>query len=1122
MSRRSALRAALFAGLAGFGLTGLGAPQAAAQPALTRIAFSQRLGVEIFADATPWCGPTPVLRVVADQASAFETPELAALLQRVGTSLIARDCPSAQGVTFVGAGKASPTTVLWHATAAAAAGWVVRPEIREAAKPQPPAGSDLDAVTPRPVAAVAPPVVVAPAVVSLPAASPLIGDWAADYPNPRDATGRTFSLSIDRVEPGRLEAVVQITAPTNTGSRFNGAVRLLMRGVYDAASGQFQLTPGIELHANGIETWNRDVFDAVFDPSTQTVQVEGQYNGGRYVLRLTRTAATPKLATDARAALAERDRRTGPARAALPQRPVGNLAQGQFQMPTCAALLEWAASQPLELRIRMVPGRNGMLRHYTDEATQRVFGAPAYAWVSHYNDIPTLPPGGPRPWDVLNKACNNIQQVQRDPRWDMLRKVMGDDESLAELSFRRRTDAWVVRAPLLRAFAGGPAEEAFDDLAPLMTEDTARQAYAAAGNGNRSDLLPADLAAVAAASTRLRAEFAARGAAEATQAIASTTADPDGLAQGAARRDRFAQSFPGADTAALDAALSERRQAAAPAILQSALQRIGALSPALDQIASAQSIAAQANATLVAPSAETTAALNQSVLEFRDRTRNAALDSALAEIAGAPVTAEGIPAARRIAAGWKEKLATELSATEMTAAADQIDAALASFGARARDRVLADAQAAIAATPPTADGARALAARRLAIAATIGTPPPVAFAGYDAAVTARLAEIAAAARPALDAALRALAVDWASVPLARRLASEAAAPFADTKAALDMRKAGEDRARAILAGLADAAVAELAVRDAKPGMERVFAPMHRAAEAAQPFAADPAGRDQAARIAKAAADLSRSRAADDLPAYKAQLDRLPPTREAALQLARAAYALQYMVEPRFPGIATAWLDPTVKAAFRAQDGACDAAVREAGMSSSDAARPMVVGRDVETLGSLVCRLRASGIRAGRLDKPGFFASAKDEVLTLYLPDGLQENAARNAIEQMAGALLMTPRGLQRRPSSQDDVDPFDFTRLMDAAAAPVPQTATVQKLWLRQVEARPALQALVGVQVGDDAKQVPLSIKEWEQWSAQAMALGAVAPFDRALCGRDRGTLDMAVAAQAMLACKRS
>lgn len=182
----------------GFLTAGLLACPALAEVAPRQIAASQRLGVEVTADSANWCAAAnagrPLFTVVADKADTFQAPDLLATLQRLGTALVARDCPTAQGIDLQGQVRGG-AAVIWRARADAAAGWVV--QVAAAVAPK---AMDLD--EPAPAAAA---VVAAPQILRIADGARSIG-IAGHQITLTQAGPYTFGLTVDGGARGPLEA----------------------------------------------------------------------------------------------------------------------------------------------------------------------------------------------------------------------------------------------------------------------------------------------------------------------------------------------------------------------------------------------------------------------------------------------------------------------------------------------------------------------------------------------------------------------------------------------------------------------------------------------------------------------------------------------------------------------------------------------------------------------------------------------------------------------------------------------------------------------------------------------------------------------------------------------------
>ncbi len=174
MRNRTAVRIALAA------IAGSWAGPAAAQT--VTVARSAALAMEVRASPA-WCSNQPVFDLVGPSAEVFTAAELAALVRRLGTDVVARQCPDAQVIRLSGSIRGSRSGPVWHATADAASGWTLHPEV--------PAVADLD--QPPPAAAPAQP---APATTP-PATAP------DGRPVPLDAASRPGVVAALGALPGR-------------------------------------------------------------------------------------------------------------------------------------------------------------------------------------------------------------------------------------------------------------------------------------------------------------------------------------------------------------------------------------------------------------------------------------------------------------------------------------------------------------------------------------------------------------------------------------------------------------------------------------------------------------------------------------------------------------------------------------------------------------------------------------------------------------------------------------------------------------------------------------------------------------------------------------------------------
>jgi len=91
-----------------------------------QIAFSKRLGVEVFAenDGSGWCGPRLRLRVVAQTAAVFQSAEFIDLMRQTGRQVIEARCGVAKEALINGVAAGS-NVVLYTGRAVKGDGWAV-------------------------------------------------------------------------------------------------------------------------------------------------------------------------------------------------------------------------------------------------------------------------------------------------------------------------------------------------------------------------------------------------------------------------------------------------------------------------------------------------------------------------------------------------------------------------------------------------------------------------------------------------------------------------------------------------------------------------------------------------------------------------------------------------------------------------------------------------------------------------------------------------------------------------------------------------------------------------------------------------------------------------------------
>ena len=1035
-------------------LAGLLAFSAGTAHAETRVAFSQKLGVEVLADDPDWCSRTPMLRIVGQNADVFRKSDLATLVQHLGVLVLARQCPAAQDVRFAGSVKGDPKPI-WHGTAAVADQWMLRPATGEtatvsdldsalnvaAAKPGAPDSSPPAPVPAGIQASPAPPSVSAPT-------SPLLGEWTDTTGCNADSMAAT-TISVFGVQGAAAHAYVQV-APSKFRAQA-GLLRFRADGSFDAGSGQFALHPGKVIRANGD---NPPQLTGTIDPGAGIMALQGVCWGNAPAQTLSQTGTTPVLARRIMHDLERRAEWTAEA-AAQPRtagRLVGTLPKGDARQPSCEELLAWAAAAPLDLRVRLLASdSNGILRQYDDANSARVFGTAAYYWFT--TDSDGRQQQSIQPANVAMRACTS-QADRRDPRFNALMQVANDWISRNVLAERRHTDELVDQLPVRVATTGGSASEMYHDLAPLTQADTLSTAFQDLTAWNAQALNDANRAQLVSEAVRLRGVLAGRAAADAKQAIADAPQTEAGLAEVNKAVARFTDDFPDDAGPIREAGAAKRREIA-------------------------QALAA----------------------------------SSVSQLQVTPKTLDGLSAARAQVAHLKAEAGRDLPNGGAAA-----DAALAKFQGAAIPAILSTEANAVATAPATVEGAQALSAHRDRILGIVGPGGGDEAKSYRAAVDARLAAIGKATEPDLQKRLAALDESWASVAAARHIAHDAALPFGASPAAQELITLGDARADAILAALGTETLSS--INTAKgDSIRQIAGVLGLGTAAVQPFAQDPDGKAQVARIAQAAQQRTSDLAAAYFPTYRANLDKAEMSRRMAWKLAQAWVVLQRVVVPRIPAFQR-YADATRDAALRVEDGACSHAAADLGISAADAKLPMVLGNRVSTLGAFACDLADAGVRHGKFTAlAGADPATADHMLKLYVPSGEGERVMQDAFSQAGfGA------GMDGAP---DPATTFDFaeTGAKPPSAASDDDIQDILVIVLRQEDIGVDREALVGVQVGDESKMQTLSVAEWRLASGGGMGAGGmqaeIGPGTCAVFAANPAKLPPSVEARALLTCPR-
>ena len=915
-----------------------------------------------------------------------------------------------------------------------------------------------------------------------------IGDWVGSTGCANDA--RAITLSFDTLDASAAQADVEL-AP----SRFRqaaGALRYHAAGTFDAGSGQFDLRPTLVLRSGGE---NPAPAIGTVAPGGRMIRLQNACGG---TATLTRRDSGPTLGSRVSADLARRsDWLSVLVAQPKPGRLVGTMPAGELRQPSCAELLGWAISAPPDLRLRLFDnGGQGILRQYDDQSSSTVFGSPAYHWFT--NDPNGSWRQAVQPGVIASRVCSPADQ--RDPRWNRLMQVASDGQSISALGERQRIDGLVDRLPIDLATSGGSESEMYRDLLPLTVANQREQTFNMLARANSTELTDANRTQLTTEATRLRALLAARASEAARAVLAVEPSTAEGLADAAKLANAFSTSFPD-DAQPVQAAAKPVQSAIAADLAAQAIAAIQTAPPTLDGLNEASRIADRLRQEAGAYLPDHGGDLDAALTAPRRSTAMAECEAVRAQITTAAPTLEGLAHAADLRAGLGRQFGTDLPES-----CTAVDAAVTALQTRATATAVASQTAAVASITAAGDGVAKALARRAELLKQMPQGADAGFDAYSAALDARIAVLGAAAQSDLTARLAALEVTWPSIAASREMANQAAQSFAGTPVRTALLQAGDTRAKAILHTLADQRIA--ALQTAVPhSLRDVLGAVDDGLQASAPFMGDPAGAPEADRIRQAASSELQRRAADYLPRYRASLDQATASDDMAQRLALLWAGLETLQGQTGPALRP-YLDVTRAAALRMAAQACQQTLLRLGLTADDAKRPMILGDQIASLGTLVCDLVPNGLRAVRIGAAQ--GPSGDRDLKLFFAGNGQDWAA-----------LRPPQPWQG-PRNADEL--FDLAP-HPAPPTPDPAILDVAVLVLRDIDIAPDRQALAVVQIGDQSELQPITIAEWRRRSAAYPVSGTADGVDDQTCATfaaDRSKLPPLVRARALLACKGS
>ena len=221
---------AILAALAG---PAVALPALAAAAPVT-VGHSSALSVDVVASGPDWCSPAPEFDVVGPGAATFGTVELGDLVKRLGTQVVAVQCPQAQKIRLHGLVRGGAVSPVWLATADAANGWATHPEA--------PAPVNLDAPGGAPALPLAQPA--ASSVSPVPAVpAPAVPAVTDSRPVPLGAAGRAKAEAALGNLPGRWNPARRCwTASVRSPGMVETACLSIVKGFIVPAD------PGAEVH----------------------------------------------------------------------------------------------------------------------------------------------------------------------------------------------------------------------------------------------------------------------------------------------------------------------------------------------------------------------------------------------------------------------------------------------------------------------------------------------------------------------------------------------------------------------------------------------------------------------------------------------------------------------------------------------------------------------------------------------------------------------------------------------------------------------------------------------------------------------------------------------------------
>lgn len=672
-----------------------------------------------------------------------------------------------------------------------------RTEIRNqlaAAQAALPAG----AAVPAPVAGPAAPVpVVAPQVPARPA-SPLVGDWIADW-NGCKRTMRA-TMSVPEAENLSFKGYLDLYG------RGEGAdvARLPLSGFVDPDTYKVTVKYGEWIGRNGYP--NLPELDGKIDLKEGVLETSANRLNGCYDsknrLTLTRASTEPAVGRriEAMRAVGDDWMKTELA-TPRPHRVVGKMAEGELKWPDCAGFQAWYASAQPTPRIKVLPDHKpGILPHFADEVSARFFGSPAYYWLPERRD---------EGYKVFDEVCTPLYEENRD-LFHSIKAVFLDSESNTQMWRRLDADRRIVT--MIPDYIG-KADPAAVQMRTLQTLNSPGEAQQNIRNWydypKRYD--EGDLKALVEDVRRYQKVVAVELAREVKAELAAVPGDIGGLGQVDALLGEAVKTFgAGFDdqVAEVKAAAEARRAAIVAAVLAARQEQVGQTPPTLEGFRALADIAPQTIREAGESHADAFAPLAEAA-EVRRRQIAAVLVAAAVEsLAQVPEGAEAFAAidgvVTQAVADLGDGFEAELAPLRTAAAARKAAIADALVSARVAE---------IAALPPTTESRDRLTGMVAETLALVRDVDPSAAARLKDAGRALHKAVAQGLVAEGIAALAALPEDMTGfdrvdVTLAGAVASLGTDPDAEANAA-SLTAAARQRRDAIVQAVVTAAVSDM-------------------------------------------------------------------------------------------------------------------------------------------------------------------------------------------------------------------------------------------------------------------------------------------------------------------------